>query len=141
MPVIILKPLEGPGYEGYGIAVDGSVWSRLNTHGQITKQWSQRETYLKRKSRYVKLQVNKKTVERHVARLLLEAVFGPLPDEPGFDIRYGNGCMSDCRLVNLSFGPHPDRVDYLASNRDHHLAIKGAIYKKTIPPGFSKVTI
>ena len=138
---VILKPLDSQGYPGYGIAVDGSVWSRWDTHGRITEEWSERETYLKRKSRYVKLQINGRTVEKHVAKLLLEAVFGPLPRWPGFKIRYENGRMDDCRLANLRFGPHPVRMDFLASNRDHFAAIKGARYKNSIPPGFSRVGV
>ena len=82
--VVTLKQPDEQGLPGYGIAVDGTVWSRWDTHGRITEEWSERETFLKRKSRYAKLQVNKRTVEKHVAKLLLEAVFGPLPRWRGF---------------------------------------------------------
>jgi hypothetical protein len=131
--IVILKPLDEQGCPGYGIADDGNVWSRWDTHGKITEEWSQRETYIKRKSLYVKLQICKLPVEKHVAKLLLGAVFGTLHPWPGFMIRYANGRYDDCRLVNLSHAPLGDEPDFRARY--------GARFANVTPPGFSAVNI
>jgi hypothetical protein len=131
MEKVTLKPLEEQGFEGYGISTDGRVWSLLDTHGQITKQWSERVTYPKRGVRYVKLhQVGGKTCEVRVAKLLLVAAFGPLPGLTGYEIRYESGDKSDCRLANLSYGP---------SKGGYH-AFRGRSLGAT-PPGFLEVEV
>jgi hypothetical protein len=129
--MVILKRLDDLGYPGYGISTNGTVWSLLNTHGRITDQWSQRETYLKRDVRYVKLQVGGKTREVRVAKLVMEAAFGPLPKIWGCKIRYESGDSTDCRLVNLKFGPL----------EDHFLTAHGNRFAKSPPSGFAEVEV
>jgi hypothetical protein len=128
---VTLKPLEGQGYQGYGISTDGKVWSLLNTHGRITDEWSERDTYTRRDVRYVRLQVGGKTREVRVAELLLVAAFGPLPNLRGYEIRYESGDKSDCRLVNLSYGPRTG---------GYH-AFRGRSFGQTPPPGFLEVEV
>jgi hypothetical protein len=127
---VTLKPLEEQGFEGYGISTDGKVWSLLDTHGRITNQWDERATYFKREVRYVKLQVGGETREVRVAELLLVAAFGALPDLRGYEIRYESGDKSDCRLVNLSYGP-----------RKGYHACRGRSFGQTPPPGFLVVEV
>ncbi len=128
--IVILKPLDGQGYPGYGIATDGSVWSRWNTHAQITNVWSQRETFFKHGARYVKLQVQGYTREVRVAKLLLEAAFRELPDFlAGSKIRYLDGDRSNCSLTNVRYGSRKSTY------------FDGAMYATGAPPGFSKVKV
>ena len=152
--IVVLKPLDELGYLGYGIAVDGTVWSRWNTRGRLTDQWRDRETILKptknsdrrshseegRKSRYVRLKVGERQVEVLVAKLLLEAVWNR--NVPGSKIRYANGRRDDCRLVNLIYDPHPALLSEIQSALKRH--VKATEYgpsRRSNPPGFITVDI
>jgi hypothetical protein len=128
--VVILKPLDKMGFRGYGIDTEGRVWSRLDTHSGITKGWFNLETRFRNGAVWVKLRTRLDDPEVRVAALLLEAVFGKLPERiKGAKIRYGAGGPRDCSLSNLSFGTH------------RTVLLSGARYASTVPPGFKSTKV
>lgn len=128
--IVVMKPLDGQGYPGYGITVTGEVWSRWNTHSQITNEWFKRETFFRNGAVYVRLKVGLDEPDVRVAELLLDAVFGKLPEcIKGAKIRYGAGGPKDCSLGNLRFGTL------------RAVLFSGARYASTIPPGFKSTKV
>jgi hypothetical protein len=127
---VLMKPLDALGYAGYAIAVDGTVWSRWDTHGQITDKWSDCTPRWKHGAFYVRLQVHSKPCEVRVAKLMLEAVCGPVSRTfVGVRIDYGPAGPADCSLVNLRY-----RVG-------KHTIFCGAQCANIMPPGFQEVEV
>jgi hypothetical protein len=125
---VLMKPLDDLGYLGYGITVNGVVYSRWDTHGQISAQWSDCTPRWKHGAFYVRLQVNGKPRDVRVVKLMLEAVCGPVSRTfVGVRIDYGPAGPADCSLVNLRY-----RVG-------KHIIFSGAQYANSMPPGFQEV--
>src|SRR6516164_6245413 len=100
----IMRELDALGYAGYAIAIDGTVYSRWDTHGKISDQWSDCTPRWKHGAFYVRLQVNGKPREIRVSKLMLEAVCGPVSRTfVGVRIDYGPAGSADCSLVNLRY--------------------------------------
>lgn len=105
-----------PGWPGYRVGNDGSVWRLWITcraGRKLSNKWRQMKTGIHRKGYlYVNLTPPEggsyKTFRIH--RLVLEAFVGPCPD--GLECRHLNGIKSDCRLTNLKWGtPEENRKD------------------------------
>jgi hypothetical protein len=111
-----------PGWPGYRVGTDGSVWhcwSRYR-HGprRMTDRWQQMKPSIQKKRnkgrayRYLNLVPPEggsyKTFRVH--RLILETFVGPCP--PGMEARHLNGDPGDNRLENLAWGsPERNRQD------------------------------
>ncbi|MBK8173215.1 MAG: HNH endonuclease [Sandaracinaceae bacterium] len=97
------KPI--PGFSGYTVTVDGTVYSHKRHHGQGTrpkKQWSDPEG---RKT--VTLCRDRKVHTSRVHRLVLEAHVGPAN---GLWALHRNGDCGDNRLENLYWGTPRENV-------------------------------
>ncbi|MCP4535809.1 MAG: hypothetical protein GY832_01520 [Chloroflexi bacterium] len=106
---VVYKPI--PGFDGYRVGDDGSVWSHKRSKCRLLKLGASRG-YL-----HVGLCIDGEGHTRKVHHLVLTAFVGPRP--AGKEACHGNGCRTDNRLVNL-------RWDSPAANRaDRH----GADYK------------
>jgi hypothetical protein len=126
----IMRELDALGYAGYAIAIDGTVYSRWDTHGKISDQWSDCTPRWKHGAFYVRLQVNGKPREIRVSKLMLEAVCGPVSRTfVGVRIDYGPAGPADCSLVNLRY-----RVG-------KYIIFCGAQYANNMPPGFQEVDV
>lgn len=94
---------EIPGWPGYRVGDDGSVWSRmkLGRPGGLGSVWRQRKPS-KAKAYghcYVVLSMDGVSATFLIHRLVLEAFVGPCP--PGMECCHNNGNSSDNRLANL----------------------------------------
>jgi hypothetical protein len=117
---------EIPGYPGYRVGSDGSVWNSW-VHGHRTKYRSDTWNLMKQcvnKKGYCYLNLvppeggSYKTFRVH--RLVLLAFVGPCPE--GMECRHLNGVHTDNRLENLCWGtPEENRQD----NRQHGVYKKG----------------
>jgi hypothetical protein len=95
---------EIPGFPGYRIGSDGSVWSVWNTNGDRVdwhplKGWMTSDGY-----RQVSLSVGGSRVQKGVHVLVLEAFVGPCPS--GMEACHGNGNPADNRPENLRWDTH-----------------------------------
>lgn len=99
---------EVPGFPGYRVGDDGSVWVDW-----ITCRWGRRRTgrwkqmKLSAGSRgYLRVNLTPATGGKYrtfrVHRLVLEVFVGPCPE--GMECRHLNGIKTDCRLSNLAWG-------------------------------------
>ncbi len=94
------KPI--PGFPGYRVGDDGSVWSCRNRQGQVTESWHllkpmpTHDGYLR-----VTLSVDGKTKRFRVNHLVLVVFVGP--PQPGMQAAHDNNIRSDNRLSNLSW--------------------------------------
>lgn len=104
-----------PGFPGYRVGSDGSVWSGWITcrKGRIFKgKWKRMKPAATKKG-YHTVNITPpdspyKTMRVH--RLVLLAFVGPCP--PGMECRHLNGDKADCRLSNLEWGtPQTNRGD------------------------------
>jgi hypothetical protein len=111
------KPI--PGYAGYRIGTDGSIWScRVagRTRLRFGELWKPIATYVGKDGR-VRVSLPLDTEDRraggrlkdrklNVHALVLTAFVGPKPD--GMECRHLNGNLLDNRLENLRWGTHSD---------------------------------
>lgn len=104
---------EIPGFPGYRVGDDGSVWSCWSNGGnehtpRITSKWRELKGWVdKRRGQstgYVKvgLKRNGRTVHCRVHRLVLEAFVGPCPD--GMECRHLDDVKENNALRNLAWG-------------------------------------
>lgn len=102
-PVVVYKDV--PGFPGYRVGDDGSVWTckRPGPGGVLRDEW--RRLYPRTKTNgYVEIGLyrNKRHHHRFVHRLVLEAFVGPCP--PGHECAHDpDPSPKNCRLDNLSW--------------------------------------
>lgn len=105
---------EVPGYPGYLIGDDGSLWSSWGVgrdgSGKRYPRW--RRNSQKSRTKYLTSELVKypERIRKQFAihRLVLLAFRGPLPK--GMVSRHLNGDSRDNRLVNLAYGTHQDNA-------------------------------
>lgn len=99
-----------PGFPGYRVGDDGSVWSRRPRNGKGA--WPQAHRRLRpvrhRTKLVVVLTLPPERYTRSVHRLVLEAFVGPRP--PGMEACHWNGDPTDNRLSNLRWDTHLSNV-------------------------------
>jgi hypothetical protein len=103
-----------PGFVGYRVGSDGSVWSCKITgaHGR-EGEWFVLATYVDRDGySCARLSAGRRMRFFHVHSLVLLAFVGPCPD--GMEARHLNGTPDDNRLENLCWGtPSENAADKL----------------------------
>lgn len=100
-----------PGFPGYRVGSDGSVWTCLKQVGNgrngtkreyVAGDWRpMRLTRLPTGRLQARLRGR---VHRYVSRIVLEAFVGPCP--PGMEACHGDGDVSNNRLTNLRWDTH-----------------------------------
>ncbi len=110
-----------PGFPGYRVGSDGSVWTclkrgyRIGRESVITDEWRPRKAS-KNQRGYCGLSLRRdgRDVNCLVHRLVLESFVGPCPD--GMEGAHGNGIRTDSRLSNLRWatpsGNWSDRFEH-----------------------------
>ena len=116
---------EVPGYPGYRVGSDGTVWSQHTVGGGKTPNG---EWLLKRPTRhnrsgysYTGLYAKKKTRTTAVHRLIATVFLGPRP--VGMQCRHLNGDQADNRVENLAWGTAQDNADDKAA---HGTQVRGS---------------
>jgi hypothetical protein len=105
-----------PGFPGYRVGSDGSVWFAWITcraGRKLTSRWKLMKPGVHRKG-YLCVNLTPPEGGRYqtfrVHRLVLGAFVGPCPE--GMECRHLNGIKADCRLENLAWGtPEQNRQD------------------------------
>jgi hypothetical protein len=98
-PPVIVKDI--PGFPGYRVGSDGSMWSCHLPFGGLGNVWKKLIHLKTARSGYFffSLRRSGKNWQRGVHRLVLEAFVGPCP--PGMEACHNNGIKTDNRLENL----------------------------------------
>lgn len=105
-----------PGFRGYRVGSDGSVWSCLLPGRKCESQlhegriWKRRLPAKDRKG-YMQISLRKHTnhfVTKKVRHLVLLAFVGPRPD--GMEGRHLNGIPGDNRACNLAWSTHLENI-------------------------------
>jgi hypothetical protein len=99
-----------PGYPGYRVGSDGSVWSCRTNAGRLGQKWR----ILKPKKNswnqhYVALSVCGVVSRPRIAQVVLLSFVGPCP--PGMEACHGNGNPGDNRLENLRWDTHKANME------------------------------
>lgn len=118
---VTFKPV--PGYPGYAVGDDGSIWSAHNNAHGLCSAWRRLRPYriAYRSASYwaVELRCNGQRFHRKVHRLVLAAFVGV--DQSRADARHLNGDGLDNRLCNLAYGSRAqneaDKVRHNRTNR------------------------
>lgn len=107
---------EIPGYPGYDIADDGTVWSRRikGTRGKIGENRIPLSVYRRPKWPHYRVvcfrpESGGRVVQRYVHELVLESFVGPRPI--GMECRHKDGNAGNNRSDNLCWGTHQDNID------------------------------
>src|SRR5215469_11602400 len=89
-----------PGYPGYRVGSDGSVWSQRNFHGGVGGPWRLLRPR-PNASEHLRVTLSTPTVtrDRFVHILVLEAFVGPCPS--GMECCHGDGNPKNNNLSNL----------------------------------------
>ena len=108
-----------PGFPGYRVGSDGSVWSQWATciHGRIQKERWKRLKESKASRGYVRVNLTDPfgvVSQFRIHRLVLEVFVGKCPE--GMECRHLNGIKTDNRAVNLAWGTPLEN----ASDRKRH---------------------
>jgi hypothetical protein len=102
-----------PGFPGYRVGDDGSVWSRwkrvcLGGRGGsrfvLGDTWSRLSSPIaSQRSPYPRITLYRDGAKfsRSVHQVVMLSFIGPCPD--GYEVAHENGVPADCRLVNLSY--------------------------------------
>lgn len=105
-----------PGWPGYRVGDDGSVWSCLGRGGvrvrRLTSHWRLMRPYTNEKGYQSVILISPEGSSRRlkVHRLVLEAFVGPCPE--GMECRhFPDNNRSNNRLENLSWATHQRNVD------------------------------
>lgn len=108
-----------PGFEGYRVGSDGSVWTcwRKESTGLCGLYMAMSDTWKKMKPRkvkngYLRVKIAKKTFPVH--RLVLLAFTGPRPE--GHEVRHLDGSRDNNHKSNLAWGTHIENMQ----DRDAH---------------------
>lgn len=110
-----------PGFPGYAVGTDGSVWSRrtYGSSGRIDETWHQIRPQPAHGYLGVILRRAGKSCPRRVHRIVMEAFVGPRP--VGMECCHGNGNRRDNRWDNLrwdtSVANHADTIRHGRSTR------------------------
>lgn len=91
-----------PGFPGYRVGSDGTVWSCLTNSGRKTDRWRMLQPSIVRKYKQARLSRDGKACYRKVHHLVLETFVGPRPE--GTECCHGPGGKLDNRLENLRWG-------------------------------------
>lgn len=111
-----------PGFPGYRVGDDGSVWLAWITcrsGRRLTDRWKPMKPSVGSRG-YLRVNLTPAGGPYHtfrVHRLVLEAFVGPCPE--GMECRHLNGCKSDNRLCNLSWGTKEENRDDIRGHRGY----------------------
>jgi hypothetical protein len=97
-----------PGFPGYRVGDDGSIWSRWDWRQHRGRWHELRDGDHKSGYRSVALSLNKTLVRRRVHRLVLEAFVGSCP--PGMECCHNDGNPRNNRLDNLRWDTRSSNV-------------------------------
>jgi hypothetical protein len=104
-----------PGFPGYRVGDDGSVWYCWITCRQgrrMTSCWKPMKLAVHARG-YLTVNLTPPSGGKYqtfrVHRLVLEAFVGPCPED--MECRHLNGVRRDCRLVNLAWGTRAENID------------------------------
>ena len=98
---------EVPGYPGYAVGDDGSIWGMRSRHGPLP--WRKLSPHKKRGGyRRIYLYRDAKRSIPRLSCLILEAFVGPRP--PGMQCCHNDGNTSNDRLSNLRWGTPKDNA-------------------------------
>ncbi len=114
------RPL--PGFPGYRVGNDGSIWSCRSKNGKTTSApWHPLRAH-KPSNGYLSLTLcrDHKKYQRYVHRLILIAFDGPAPD--GYQARHLDGCRDNNRKANLRWGTVAEN---LMDKRRHGKLLQG----------------
>lgn len=115
-----------PGFRGYRVGNDGSVWSLRTTHGHVSTTWRQLKPLSGRKGHYhrVFLRLNGRNGRRitwNIHRLVLEVFIGPCP--AGMVCCHNDGNRTNNCLSNLRWDtPRNNSLD----RRRHGTMLRGS---------------
>lgn len=127
-PEVVYKDV--PGFPGYRVGDDGSVWSCRTFHNTLSTEWHRLIPEVLPSGRLrVRLCRNGKPHKRFIHRLILETFIGACP--PGHECAHDNGVKTDNRLVNLAW----KTPEQNAADRDRH-----GTTARGEKNGFSKLT-
>lgn len=113
-----------PGWPGYRVGDDGSVWSRRDNHHGLREQWKplKARNNLTKRYREVGLRspgLKRKWIRVHV--LVLLAFVGPRPEK--HEGCHKNGDIENNTLSNLRWGTHAENI---ADRERHGKTARGA---------------
>ncbi len=121
-----------PGFEGYRVGSDGSVWSCRKANGRIGDQWKRlKPQRLSKLSPYFTVTIgklggsNKDRIKRLVHCLVLEVFKGQSP--PQTECCHYNGKPADNSLGNLRWGT---AVENKQDSRRHETIVMGEKHPK-----------
>jgi len=101
-----------PGFPGYRVGNDGSVWSCRNVAGwgTLTDTWHKLSGLKTTKAGHTRVDLmdGKTRHLRYVHRLVLEAFVGPCP--PGMEVCHNDGNPANNRLDNLRWDTHRENM-------------------------------
>ncbi len=111
LTVVMVEYRDIPGFPGYRVGNDGSVWSsRGRWRSRRPVQWKQLNPSHNSKG-YLFLPlytIDCQQIQHWVHWLVLEAFVGPRPQ--GMECRHLNGIKTDCRIENLTWGTLQENV-------------------------------
>ncbi len=96
-----------PGFPGYRVGDDGSVWScwQRGVGSHMTGRWRlMKANPVRGRTLQVELQRGGKPINKRVHTLILEAFVGPCP--PGMEACHADDNQSNNRLTNLRWDTH-----------------------------------
>lgn len=106
-----------PGYPGYRVGSDGTVWSKHSRFGHGSREeWRPLKQTLKSNGYFV-VGLRKESEQRmrgkvdvlYVHRLVLRIFVGPCPK--GMEVLHGDGDSKNNRIENLRYGTRQENVD------------------------------
>lgn len=119
---------EVPGFDGYRVGSDGTVWSRRG-RWPSQRKWRKLKPYLGSQGYLVvALHGQGQQQTRTVHSLILLTFVGPLPK--GCESRHLNGVRSDNRLDNLAYGTYEENQADKLLHGTHHCGEKVSHFVK-----------
>lgn len=108
----MVKYRDIPGFPGYRVGDDGTVWScrPANGQGDFSDKWRQLSPAKKRSNRLMVILMRDGIKHyKQVHRLVLEAFVGPCPE--GLQARHLDDIQSNNRLKNLAWGTSKENAE------------------------------